>query len=795
MERKIRQLILTMIMLISFVLSMLVNDVRADSWSNPILWIDQYDDPHASLHITLMPDGSLVLMDVVCDEKTDGVCNTIQGEFTMTPTPLGDDIPDQQDVFLIDNSSLYPQPQATPACSGHTLLSDGRFFTVGGFDWDVWPEEGKGLKWATIYDGSTWTHVPEPMAVERWYPTATRLADSRILVTSGFVMFQPEQWQNLALETYDPFLGTWELISTFPGFPIQSPSLPDTPPEIFNEDYTHVFQLPNSINGHDVLMIGELGIPVLLSTFQESWTVIDNPRPFDPGETPFVPNSGSSSLLLPIRINDGEWGYSNGSILTAGGGGDGESSKYHADVYDPVNNVWKEGTDRINLTVPRHHPSTVLLPDGKILIVAGHSQGTDPNLLGTAQYIDPANGFAVSSGQSNYTEVRGYHTVTVLLPDGRVLVGSGTIFPISYSERSDFRYYSPDYISGTRSTILGVPTNLQYGSSYTVTWNSTVPIDEVVLIALGSMTHSFDMNQRYVQLEVLSTDAAAGTTTFRAPPTAMVAPAGHYMLFILDQNRIPSVAEIVMVGDIDNDGVPDDQDNCPNTPNVDQINSDGDDTGDACDPATIALITLPDPSSDITTTTVTFDWLAKPGINVSKYWLTVGTTKYNGWGDILWKKMNSNKTSRKVKNIPMYVDKIYVRLGSRINDQWHWSAFEEYLIDSLAEKAVMGAVGPFTAGEQDVAFNWSAGTDVVAYGITVTSNILALNYPGWNTPAHIYNNEWAEPPTVLSVNEVDLLLLDQNDDPLTTIYVRLWSKFNGSTTWAYNDYTYNVMQP
>lgn len=36
--------------------------------------------------------------------------------------------------------------------------------------------------------------------------------------------------------------------------------------------------------------------------------------------------------------------------------------------------------------------------------------------------------------------------------------------------------------------------------------------------------------------------------------------------------------------DTDNDGVPDDQDNCPDTPNSDQADSDGDGIGDVCDP-------------------------------------------------------------------------------------------------------------------------------------------------------------------------------------------------------------------
>ena len=70
------------------------------------------------------------------------------------------------------------------------------------------------------------------------------------------------------------------------------------------------------------------------------------------------------------------------------------------------------------------------------------------------------------------------------------------------------------------------------------------PVSEVVLIGLGSMTHAFDANQRYVQL-ALSGPPTTTSATVLGPPDRQTAPPGHYMLFVLNQNRVPSVARVI----------------------------------------------------------------------------------------------------------------------------------------------------------------------------------------------------------------------------------------------------------
>ncbi len=67
----------------------------------------------------------------------------------------------------------------------------------------------------------------------------------------------------------------------------------------------------------------------------------------------------------------------------------------------------------------------------------------------------------------------------------------------------------------------------------------------VTWIRLSSTTHAFNQNQRINRLRFSRT---AGGLSVTAPANANLAPPGHYMLFILNRNGVPSVARIIRVG-------------------------------------------------------------------------------------------------------------------------------------------------------------------------------------------------------------------------------------------------------
>lgn len=516
-----------------------------------IALVDGAGNPLAPAHAHLLPSGRVMLLGVGGNAGT------------FAPTPLGLPLPAQIQLTTATPATELPYPGVSVPpyqvwdnlfCGGHTQTADGAFLSVGAsryvFDFATTEFAVFGTGYATRFDGTTWTRpngrmvIPGPQGdAIRWYPQATRLADGKILVTGGYDLpiygvnnqITGTGTATISAELYDPVADTFTAIT----------DATQTPAAIWNPDYTHAHVLPYP-GDYDAVVFGEAGTPVIFGSFPGRWYVQMNARPGNvlrpDGTSPQNPNNGASTVTLPIRTTNGQWGYLNGAVLVAGGG-HGTPNEHAIDVYDAVANTW---LPRKDMEIRRHHPSTVLLPDGRILVVAGHNDPdpTNPRIR-QAVYVDPANGFALSEGQSGMGETRGYHTVTLLLPDGRVLVGGGRdAGPESVAnEKSSFRYLYPSYMFRTRPAITSAPAELRYGQYGYVGVSSAVT--EAVLVGLGSMTHSFDTNQRHVQVPLVTLSPT--TVAVAGPPDPETAPPGYYLLFLLDAQRTPSVARIVRV--------------------------------------------------------------------------------------------------------------------------------------------------------------------------------------------------------------------------------------------------------
>jgi galactose oxidase len=409
-------------------------------------------------------------------------------------------------------------------CSGHAFMADGRLMVSGGHKAD-----DRGLDVTNIFDpvSETWASGLPKMAKGRWYPTVTTLSDGRMITVAGRdtaskVVLIPEIWEN----------NSWVQL------PGASLSLPYYPRD---------FVAPNG----KVFYAGErvtsrwLNVDVVTSKGRGSW-------------------SWNSSLAHVWPYNR-DYGsavmYETGQILYAGGGGYLQWGSPDPKFPDPTPTA--EIIDLNNLTTPhwvstdpmhfpRRHLNATILPDGQVLVTGGTSAGGFNTLSGAvhaAEVWDPNTGHWTQLA-SNVID-RAYHSVSLLLPDGTVLHGASgdAAVPGStdlYPRQTNSEIFRPPYLfKGARPTITSLSqTSVGYGQKFTVNTPNGLQITGVRWIRLGSVTHAFDANQR---ANTLTFTQAASNVRVTAPANGKLAPPGHYLVFILNRNGVPSVGKVIKV--------------------------------------------------------------------------------------------------------------------------------------------------------------------------------------------------------------------------------------------------------
>lgn len=186
----------------------------------------------------------------------------------------------------------------------------------------------------------------------------------------------------------------------------------------------------------------------------------------------------------------------------------------------------------------------VLLPNGKVLVVGGSAKGK-ADLAGDpvfqVQWFDPATRAWTTLCSTRVPRL--YHSTALLLPDGRVLIAGkdGAFQPPAYKyPELRAETYSPPYLfAGPRPVFSGAPAAAGYGAAVTVQTPDPAAIGSVALIRAGSVTHSFNADQRMVGLTFTR---GAGTITLRTPPNPCIAPRGYYLLFLVSTAGVPSMA-------------------------------------------------------------------------------------------------------------------------------------------------------------------------------------------------------------------------------------------------------------
>ncbi len=146
------------------------------------------------------------------------------------------------------------------------------------------------------------------------------------------------------------------------------------------------------------------------------------------------------------------------------------------------------------------------------------------------------------------TVPRLYHSTALLLPDGSVVAAGGnpeggTHVQWDEDPEEEMRleiFRPPYFFKGPRPTIASAPAQCTYGQTFQIASPQSTNIRWASLLRNCVTTHSFDGSQRLVDLDVIGRNG--GFVTARVPENPNIAPPGWYMLFLVDNSGVPSVA-------------------------------------------------------------------------------------------------------------------------------------------------------------------------------------------------------------------------------------------------------------
>lgn len=495
-------------------------------------------------------------------------------------------------------------------CAHQSFTEDGRLLVAGG----QFPLPGllKDLFSLTLlapgadkdlhlFDpaSETWTRLPD-MAKGRWYPTCVTLPSGNVFITSGTNGWATSAGLGRGIQD------TWQIADPRTG----DVSVPVPLGFRLYHLYPFLHLLPSG-----KVFIHFKRTTILFNpddTSNMERVAANGATPKQTGRTQYLysrtgPGPGTCVLLplLPhVDEHTGGITYPRGRVLILGGGG---AEKEPDDYTDPTDEeVRSDGTTGYKLhsntkatntaeildfdvTHPdtgdhewrytkewMHHervmPDSILLPNGKVLVVGGGRFGQSGGLLAHFTSTDtqgnPDKGATdpvlapemFDPETETWEELcpksleRLYHTTAVLLPDARVLVaghdGALNMSPYDAS-RYELEVFSPPYLFGPdgalahRPAIIEAPASVNLGHRFGIRTREAAQIASVVLIRQSSTTHQINSDQRLVGLAIVAADG--GQVQVQMPSEGGVAPPGFYMLFIVDRSGVPSVAHWMRV--------------------------------------------------------------------------------------------------------------------------------------------------------------------------------------------------------------------------------------------------------
>lgn len=454
-------------------------------WSGVINW------PHVPVSAASLPNGKILTFSG--QER-----GSWPGTKTQTYWTIYDPETNRFDESLYLNHEMF--------CAHLVMRADGMVQTVGG---------RYTIEHSSVFDfrSNEWKRVDD-MEDRRWYTTSVALPDGDVFTVAGSGGENTAERFSDTTQTWRKLTGiNWQPVSGAAGFE--------------SRWWPYVFVAPNGKLFH------------FGPTETMHWVDPDG-------------NGSRTSAGLNVPSNHypkhaGVTMYDSGKILIAGGAattsGGSTNKAYTVDLNTNPPTVQQVASMRY----PRRFSNAVVLPSGEVMIVGGNTSGKKFNDEGTILTPEIWNPRTNTWREvADMARPRNYHSVGLLLADGRVFAG-GNGYPNPNQQNGEIftppSLYNASGQLANRPVLNTAPEVVSCGSVFEI--EGTANLKKFAAIRLLATTHGLSTDQRYLRLPFSET--STGTYQLVAHPNVNVMVPGYWMIFGLDANGVHSKAKIVQV--------------------------------------------------------------------------------------------------------------------------------------------------------------------------------------------------------------------------------------------------------
>jgi hypothetical protein len=514
-------------------------------------WGPVIDWPHIPIHATLLANGNLMTFGTRDLESL-----KLPGVF---PMEKGGDLTysvwNRSDPNPLTSHTLLPNATRTDIfCAAQVLLpGSGLAATFGGdvANDSAWPRN-VGDRRMTLFDGKTMTGSPFDMAFPRWYPTAITLPNGEILIHGGTAStaFTPMSTP----EIYNEQTGYRSIFGALGNLPAGTAPTQTNSYLAYDGGETRWYY-PRSFVARDgrVFVISGQAKYYLNPLGDGSIQMLQNFEGDNRGVT------STAVMYAPGKVLQLGGSPPNGAVDPKAAGANLPPATRKVSIID----IDSGGTvtPAQSMAFGRHWANATVLPDGQVLVTGGSAVPNinDADDLGRyAELWSPKTGLWKRMSQEAFPRL--YHSTALLLPDGKVLsagggepgpqnLRNGQVFeppylfaplPTSPNDKilAQLRVIRP---RARRPTLAVADKEVAYGETVNAMYTGAVA--RVTLVKTGAVTHSFNSDQRFI--EITNFAAANGSLRARLPVSENEATPGTYMMFVLNDAGVPSVAEMI----------------------------------------------------------------------------------------------------------------------------------------------------------------------------------------------------------------------------------------------------------